>query len=174
MAIILPTYRGAENVTALLNDLRQVLAGYEGAWELLVVDDYLPDGTFNRAEAVAAIDLHVRALQRHERGCATAVLHEMSKSVSDAIVVMDSDYNHSGLAGETLAVLNTVGMRALGLRRLLRPVHWLRQDRMAARPCGRPVLRPCRCGIRRGNYESRENRRAPQQRRRSPSRAKHA
>jgi dolichol-phosphate mannosyltransferase len=90
----LPTYREADNISALLSDIRDALADRAGRWEVLVVDDSSPDGTYERAAAMAATDSRFRAQQRRERGLATAVLHGIRSSTSDAVVVMDSDYNH--------------------------------------------------------------------------------
>jgi dolichol-phosphate mannosyltransferase len=78
----------------LLDDLRMALSDRKGDWEILVVDDSSPDGTYERARAVAETDTHIRALRRRERGLATAVLHGLRNSTSDAVIVMDSDYNH--------------------------------------------------------------------------------
>lgn len=94
VTIILPTYREADNIGPLLDDLCAALSEQRGVWEILVVDDSSPDGTYERALAAAEKDIHIRAIQRRERGLATAVLHGLRNSTSDAVIVMDSDYNH--------------------------------------------------------------------------------
>ena len=79
LTIVVPTFNECENVELLLARLDAALG--EIAWEVVYVDDDLPDGTADRVRTLAQSDPRVRILQRiGRRGLATAVIEGMLAS----------------------------------------------------------------------------------------------
>ena len=74
--MVIPTYNEARNLAELLDLLGSVLdAALGGAYELIVVDDDSPDGTWKIAGEIAGRDSRIKVLRRTgERGLATAVV----------------------------------------------------------------------------------------------------
>lgn len=97
LTVVLPTYNEAGHIGALLAELHDRLA--ETDYEILVVDDDSPDGTFDVVRRVASQNPHVRGhLRRKERGLATAVMEGLRKANGKFVVVMDSDGQHPASA----------------------------------------------------------------------------
>jgi dolichol-phosphate mannosyltransferase len=93
LSVIAPTYREAANVPVLFERLKRVLADLN--WELIVVDDDSPDGTFEVAFALAAGDRRIRCLRRVNRlGLAGAVIEGILSSSADFVAVIDADLQH--------------------------------------------------------------------------------
>jgi dolichol-phosphate mannosyltransferase len=97
ISIITPTYKEAENITALVAELYAALGPEQVAWELIVVDDDSRDGITDKCAYLRAqgapVQLHVRS---GERGLATAVLAGFKKARAPVWVVMDADLSHCG------------------------------------------------------------------------------
>ena len=96
VSVILPTYNESENICDLIDALANGLLPFGWQSEIVVVDDNSPDCT---AEAVmdhpAQGGVSVKCLVRtQERGLATAIKYGITQSSGDAIVVMDTDFNH--------------------------------------------------------------------------------
>ena len=73
LSVVVPTYRESANVPVLFERLKKVLDGLP--WEMIVVDDDSPDGTYVVAFAIAAEDSRLRCLRRVNRsGLAGAVI----------------------------------------------------------------------------------------------------
>jgi dolichol-phosphate mannosyltransferase len=93
LAVIIPTFKEAGNVEALVRRLDAALAGI--AWEAIFVDDNSPDGTAERARAIAARDRRVRCLERvGRRGLSSACIEGMLATPAPLIVVIDGDLQH--------------------------------------------------------------------------------
>ncbi len=91
ISIIVPTFNEAQNVPLLVTRINKVLKGKK--FEIVIVDDNSPDGTFEKAQALAK--KHVHAVKRvHERGLATAVIEGFRRAKGDIFVVMDGDLQH--------------------------------------------------------------------------------
>jgi dolichol-phosphate mannosyltransferase len=92
LSVVLPTYNERDNILPLVSDLLR-LGGPDV--EVVVVDDDSPDGT---AQAVAERfvgEPRVRLIVRKEdRGLARSVGRGVEEASGDAVVVMDTDYNH--------------------------------------------------------------------------------
>src|SRR5277367_1309651 len=93
LSVVVPTYREAANVPVLFERLKAALAGLQ--WEMIVVDDDSPDGTYHVAFAVAAEDPRMRCLRRVGRsGLAGAVIEGWLSSSADFVAVIDGDLQH--------------------------------------------------------------------------------
>ena len=93
ISIVVPTYNEARNVAMLHDGLAQVLAGR--SWELIVVDDDLPDGTADVVRRLGLQRDNVRCLQRvQDRGLCSAVQWGVQAAHGDIVVVMDGDLQH--------------------------------------------------------------------------------
>lgn len=94
MSIILPTYNEVRNIVPLVSEIIGVMPP---AWpyEVLVVDDNSPDGTYRQASNTFAGDDRVRVLLRTaDRGFAKSIRHGIEEARYAQIVVMDSDQTH--------------------------------------------------------------------------------
>lgn len=91
VSIVLPTYNEKDNVLLLVKRINEVLQGYH--YEVIVVDDSSPDGTY---DAVLASGLeNVRAILRTEdKGFAKSIRCGLENANGDILVIMDSDNNH--------------------------------------------------------------------------------
>ncbi len=97
VSIVVPTFNEADNIEILLNRLRDELdeQHYRGGYEILVVDDNSPDGTWQLVENVSQRDRRVTAIRRTaDRGLASAVLTGLSVASGSILVVMDADLQH--------------------------------------------------------------------------------
>ena len=93
LSVISPTYREAANLPVLFDRLKSALAG--ASWELIVVDDDSPDGTYNVAYSMAAEDPRLRCIRRVNRlGLAGAVIEGILSSSADLVAVIDADLQH--------------------------------------------------------------------------------
>ncbi len=91
VSIIVPTYNEAENIPILIRRINNVMP--KGSFEIIVVDDNSPDGTFEAAQKLKKSG--VKAVKRvNERGLATAVVEGFKRSTGDIMVVMDADLQH--------------------------------------------------------------------------------
>ena len=90
VSIILPTYNEKENIAALV---KAVLNEIKNDFEIIVVDDDSPDGTWKIVEGIS--DPRVRLLRRMDKkGLASAIKDGIKASQGDVIVVMDTDFSH--------------------------------------------------------------------------------
>lgn len=93
LAVIIPTFNEAANVSPLLNKLSLALADYH--WEAIFVDDNSPDGTAEQVRAIGRDNIHVRALQRvGRRGLSSAVIEGMLATSAPLLAVIDGDMQH--------------------------------------------------------------------------------
>ncbi len=93
LCVILPTLNEAESVAPILARLGTALEGI--GWEAIFVDDNSPDGTADRLREIAAINPHVRVIERiGRRGLSSAVIEGMLACAAPFIAVMDADGQH--------------------------------------------------------------------------------
>ena len=95
LSIILPTYNEQESINALIAEIYELLELHPYTYEIIVVDDNSPDGTFTKATNQWQGNPRVRILLReNEKGLASAILHGIIHSTGEKVVVMDTDFNH--------------------------------------------------------------------------------
>ena len=95
VSIIIPTYNERENIIGLINAIKTNLDRNNIRFEIIVVDDNSPDGTY--IEALHQFQKHsnIRLFQRKKiRGLASAILFGINKAKGNIIVSMDADFNH--------------------------------------------------------------------------------
>ncbi len=93
LSVIVPTYCESANVAVLFGRIKVALDGLP--WEMIVVDDDSPDGTWQVAFGLAACDRRLRCLRRVNRsGLAGAVVEGWMSSSADFVAVIDGDLQH--------------------------------------------------------------------------------
>ncbi|HEX8214199.1 MAG TPA: glycosyltransferase family 2 protein [Allosphingosinicella sp.] len=93
LAVVVPTFKEADNVEALVRRLEAALPGI--AWEVVFVDDNSPDGTAGCVRALARQDRRVRCIERvGRRGLASACVEGMLATAAPLIAVIDADLQH--------------------------------------------------------------------------------
>ena len=89
VSVIVPTYNEAENVVDILRRLSSTLT--ERSYEIIVVDDDSPDGTWRIARDYSADNPHVKVIRRlGDRGLSSAVLAGMAAADGDTLAVIDA------------------------------------------------------------------------------------
>jgi dolichol-phosphate mannosyltransferase len=104
-SVILPTYNERGNIVKLIQAISAAAEGTGLSYELLVVDDNSPDGTADAVRAEFVQSPHpsegsetfgrVQVFERTtERGLASAIRYGIEHASGDAVVVMDTDFQH--------------------------------------------------------------------------------
>ncbi|MFI5349988.1 MAG: polyprenol monophosphomannose synthase [Elusimicrobiota bacterium] len=92
LSVILPTYNEAGNIVPLIHALREELAGVE--FEIIVVDDDSPDGTWKLVETESKSLPELKLLRRvGRRGLASALRDGIRASSGDLVGWMDCDFS---------------------------------------------------------------------------------
>jgi dolichol-phosphate mannosyltransferase len=106
-SIILPTYNEAGSLPRVIEALRAALAGRED-WEVIVVDDNSPDGTWQIAQQLGKVDPRIRCYRRIDRrGLSSAIVDGLSLGTGERLLVMDADLQHdTSKVPELLAALD--------------------------------------------------------------------
>lgn len=96
LSLILPTYNEAKNIGPVLTKLDEVLRARLGdGFEIIVVDDDSPDGTWEQAAALSGSIPAVRVIRRKgEKGLSTAVIRGWQAARGEFLGVMDADLQH--------------------------------------------------------------------------------
>jgi dolichol-phosphate mannosyltransferase len=93
IAIVAPSFNERANIRPFVASIASALRDYE--WEMIVVDDDSPDGTYQEILEIARINPRVRGLRRVGRkGLASAVIEGILASNAPVIAVMDADLQH--------------------------------------------------------------------------------
>ena len=96
LSLIVPTLNEVENIASLLRSVHSQLWAVLGdAFEILVVDDDSPDGTWQAAEAAMQRLPGLRVLRRTcERGLATAVIRGWQLARGEWLGTLNADFQH--------------------------------------------------------------------------------
>ncbi len=93
LSIVLPTYNEAENLPELMERIAGVLKSID--YEVIVVDDDSPDGTWKTAESLVKKHKTLRVIRRiGRRGLSSAVVEGFDAAKGDVVLVMDGDLQH--------------------------------------------------------------------------------
>jgi dolichol-phosphate mannosyltransferase len=92
LSIVLPTYNERDNIVMLVAELLRIGGGDV---EVIVVDDDSPDGTAAVVSEKFAGNDGVRVIVRKsDRGLAKSIRTGIEAARGDAVLVMDTDFNH--------------------------------------------------------------------------------
>ena len=94
VSVILPTYNEVENIVGLVHQvIRNIPPDWE--YEIIVVDDNSPDGTYAAVDsAYTHNSAVVPVLRTTDRGFAKSIRAGIDRAAGERIVVMDSDFTH--------------------------------------------------------------------------------
>ena len=95
-SLVVPTRNESQNLAGLIERLKPAIASQVGdSYEIIIVDDNSPDGTWQIAAGLAADDPHVVVLRRiDERGLATAVVRGWQAARGNLLGVINGDMRH--------------------------------------------------------------------------------
>src|SRR5215510_423802 len=103
LSLVIPTYNEQENIAALLTRTCKVLEESGFLFEIIIVDDDSPDGTWQVAQTLSSNYPGVRVIRRMaERNLARAVVCGWEEARGEILAVMDGDLQHPP---ETLVTL---------------------------------------------------------------------
>lgn len=95
VSVVLPTFNEAATVVDVVDDVLQELDAFVPTFEVVVVDDDSPDGTWRIAREAFDGDDRVRVLRRTEdQGLSSAVLDGFREARGLICVCMDADGQH--------------------------------------------------------------------------------
>lgn len=93
LAVVVPTFNEAENISKLTERVEAALRGV--AYELIFVDDSSPDGTSEVVRKLSMEDGRIRCLERiGRRGLSTAVIEGILATSAPYAAVLDGDMQH--------------------------------------------------------------------------------
>ena len=95
LSLVIPTYNEAVNIAKLSQKIIKVLERISLDFEIIIVDDNSPDGTWKIAEDLAKQDLRIKLVRRmYARGLGSAVVSGWEVSQGEILGVMDGDLQH--------------------------------------------------------------------------------
>lgn len=95
VSVVLATYNERGNIVSLVDAvIASLKRGGRYGFEVIVVDDSSPDGTYDAVVGSYGKDKRVKAIKRGERGLATALRRGIEESSGEVIVLMDTDFSH--------------------------------------------------------------------------------
>ncbi len=96
LSLVIPTYNEGKNIEKMIRQLSSLLDQViPEAYELIVVDDNSPDGTWEIARALMSEYSQLRVMRRvSERGLSTAVIRGWQVSRGEVLGVIDADLQH--------------------------------------------------------------------------------
>ncbi|MCE9502082.1 MAG: glycosyltransferase family 2 protein [Leptospira sp.] len=94
-SLIIPTFNESKNIPILVPSIAEILEKAKITFEIIVVDDNSPDGTWKIAEELSEKDDRIRVIRRiGKRGLSSAVLDGMGVARGNAFGVIDADMQH--------------------------------------------------------------------------------
>lgn len=116
LTIVVPSYNERDNIPVLFERVGATLKGV--SWEMVVVDDDSPDGTWSRVKELAQTDGRIRCIRRvGRRGLSGACIEGILSSSSQICAVMDADLQHDEtLLPKMLAAIRDGADLAVGSR----------------------------------------------------------
>jgi dolichol-phosphate mannosyltransferase len=96
LSVIVPTYREGKNIAELVARLSRILDPLvPDRYEIIVVDDDSPDGTWQIAQQLTANYPALRVMRREgDRGLSTAVIRGWQAARGEILAVIDADLQH--------------------------------------------------------------------------------
>ena len=128
LSIVIPMYREQDNIAPMLRRVHEGLAGYDGPWELIVVDDGSPDDTGPRLLTEAAMyGPHVRVIRfARNNGQTMAMQAGIDAARGEIIATLDGDLqNDPADIPRMVAEMNQRGLDLLAGYRANRQDAWM-------------------------------------------------
>lgn len=95
LSVVIPLYREAEHLDATLSQIIAVLDTLGRPWELVLVDDGSPDGTWRAIEQQCAANPAIRGLRLSRNfGKEAALAAGLEHAGGNPVVLMDGDLQH--------------------------------------------------------------------------------
>lgn len=95
VSIILPTYNERDNLPRLIKEIDKSLKNKDWTYELVVVDDNSPDGTWKLAQKLQKTRNDLKLIiRKNERGLASAVRRGIEEAKYNTTIMMDTDLSH--------------------------------------------------------------------------------
>ncbi|MEM6253100.1 MAG: glycosyltransferase [Cyanobacteria bacterium P01_D01_bin.156] len=96
LSLVIPTYNERNNIGYLVNQLTAILdSHFTGQYELILVDDNSPDGTWKVAHQLTRLVPHLQVIRRQqERGLSSAVIRGWQVARGEILAVIDADLQH--------------------------------------------------------------------------------
>jgi len=95
VSVVVPAYKEAKNVGRLYDELARSLTSLGCTWELIIVDDGSPDGTWEFIVRLQERDPRVKGVRLSRNfGHQYALLAGMSEASGAAVVSLDADLQH--------------------------------------------------------------------------------
>lgn len=95
-SVILPTYNEKKNLPIIVYLLAKTFSEHKLDWEVVIVDDALPDGTQEVAKQLIGVyGDHVQLRPRAGKlGLGTAYVHGLQFVTGNFVIIMDADFSH--------------------------------------------------------------------------------
>ena len=95
-SLIIPSYNEGENIQEIVKILSELLdSEISGNYELIIVDDNSPDGTWKLAQELTVEYPQLRVMRRQqEKGLSTAVIRGWQAARGQVLGVIDADLQH--------------------------------------------------------------------------------
>jgi dolichol-phosphate mannosyltransferase len=95
ISVILPTFNEKENVIEVYRRIKDAIAQFNIAYEIIFVDDNSPDGTTNLVKELRKQDSNVKYILMSRRfGDQISLMAGINNASGDMVVTMDSDLQH--------------------------------------------------------------------------------
>ena len=95
ISVIFPTFNESENLPILYKKLNKELGTRDIDFEVIIIDDNSPDGTWEVAKKLEKESQKVKAIiRKNEKGLATAIKTGIENSQYPLICIMDTDLSH--------------------------------------------------------------------------------
>ena len=95
MSVVVPVYRSEECVAKLVAVLTEAFQRMSRTYEIILVNDCSPDGSWERIAEAAKGDANVRDVNlRRNFGQDSALMAGLGQATGDIIVIMDDDLQH--------------------------------------------------------------------------------
>ncbi|MBD3868838.1 MAG: glycosyltransferase family 2 protein [Acidobacteria bacterium] len=94
-SVVVPLFREEEHLEEVVTRIRQAIDPLQLSWELILVDDGSPDGTWQSISRLSGMhsNLHGIRLSRNF-GKEAALCAGLERATGDAVVIMDGDLQH--------------------------------------------------------------------------------
>lgn len=95
LSLVIPTYNEKKNIESLCTRLSDILRGHYCQFEIIIVDDDSPDGTFRLAQSLAERNKSIKVINRiGKKDLSTAVVAGWCLAEGDILGVIDADFQH--------------------------------------------------------------------------------